>query len=79
MMCLLNGFELIFGTSFQEMVLDNNIPEQTSINKVFERENFTNIDMVYYLSQKFPKICIICVTSISREPDNKIKFPVLEL
>ena len=61
------------------MVLDNNIPEQRIITRVFAKENLTNIEMLCCLSWKFSKICIICGTSSSLQQDNNIKFPVLEL
>ena len=59
----LNGFQFICGMSLQEIILDDNTPEQKIVSKVFARENIScmsNIETPYFSSGKFTKICIIC-------------------
>ena len=76
--CALNGFQFICGTSLQEIILDDNTPEQKIVSKVFARENIScmsNIETPYFSSGRFTKICIICGKSTNLHPDDKINFP----
>ena len=65
------------GEGLNYVFLDDNIPEQKVVSKVFAREGSSctsNIERPYFSSGKFTKICMICGKSRNLHPDGKINF-----
>ena len=60
---VLNDFQFVCGSVFQEIMLDKNKPDETVLSKVFARENISYkgpIELPYYPCKAFKQVCIQC-------------------
>ena len=61
--CMLNDFQFVCGSVFQEIMLDKNNPDEPVLSKVFARENIScksPIELLYYSCKAFKQVCIQC-------------------
>ena len=60
---VLNDFQFVCGSVFQEIMVDKNKPDATVLSKVFAHENISCkglIELPYYSCKAFKKVCIQC-------------------
>ena len=60
---VLNSFQFVCGSVFQEIMVDINNPDETVLSKVYARENISNkspIQLLYYSCKAFKQVCIQC-------------------
>ena len=61
--CVLNDFQFLCGSVFQEIMVEKNSPGETVSLKVFARENNScksPIELSYYSCKSFKQVCIQC-------------------
>ena len=60
---VLNDFQFVCGSVFQEIMLDKNNPDEPVLSKVFAHENIScksPIELLYYSYKAFKQVCIQC-------------------
>ena len=60
---VLNDFQFVCGSVFQEIMVDKNNPDETLLSKVFARENIScksSIELPHYSCKAFKQVCIQC-------------------
>ena len=60
---MLNGFQFVCGSVFQEIMFDKNNPDKTVLSKVFTHENIpckSPIELPYCSCKAFKQVCIQC-------------------